>query len=68
MRELVCEGARLPYFMVPRYIELFDTLPQTPSEKVRKKELRERGVTPNTWDRIGVGCLLADERKKKESA
>ena len=59
--------ARMPYFMVPRYIEQLDELPQTPSEKVRKKELRDRGVTPQTWDRVRAGCLLSHERKKRSS-
>ncbi|MEN9317274.1 MAG: hypothetical protein RIS35_3667 [Pseudomonadota bacterium] len=42
---------RLPYFMVPRYVEFLDALPKTPTEKVRKQELRARGVTPQTHDR-----------------
>ncbi len=54
---------RLPAFMVPRYIEFMPALPLTPSAKVRKKELRERGVTAATWDRVAAGCLLAGERK-----
>lgn len=41
----------LPKFMVPRYIEFVERLPKTPTEKVRKVELREAGVTKNTWDR-----------------
>ena len=43
-----------PYFFVPRYIELLDELPQTPTGRVQKFELRERGVTPETWDRRAV--------------
>jgi crotonobetaine/carnitine-CoA ligase len=43
----------LPKFMVPRYIDFVDELPQTATEKVRKKVLRERGVTETTWDRLG---------------
>jgi crotonobetaine/carnitine-CoA ligase len=39
-----------PYFLVPRYIEFLDQLPMTPTQKVRKVELRERGATPATWD------------------
>lgn len=49
-----CE-ARMPAFMVPRYIEIVKQLPRTVTEKVRKKELRERGVTANTWDRLQNG-------------
>ena len=43
--------ARMPAFMVPRYLDSLKELPRTPTEKVRKKELRERGVGPSTWDR-----------------
>jgi crotonobetaine/carnitine-CoA ligase len=57
-----CEE-RMPPFMVPRYIELFDRLPQTPSEKIKKKELREMGVTPSTWDREQAGVYLKNERR-----
>ncbi len=39
-----------PYFFVPRYIEFFESLPQTPTNRVQKFVLRERGVTPQTWD------------------
>ena len=43
--------ARMPAFMIPRYFDTLAELPRTPTEKVRKKELRERGVGPGTWDR-----------------
>jgi crotonobetaine/carnitine-CoA ligase len=39
-----------PYFFVPRYIELMDALPQTPTGRVQKFKLRERGVSSATWD------------------
>ena len=45
-----CEG-RLPYFAVPRYIDVLADLPRTENGKVQKFRLRERGVTPSTWDR-----------------
>jgi crotonobetaine/carnitine-CoA ligase len=51
-------GARLPYFMVPRYLELVNELPKTPTGKVQKFALRERGVTASTWDRIAAGIKL----------
>ena len=35
---------------MPRYIELVDKLPSTPTHKVRKYQLRALGVTPQTWD------------------
>lgn len=44
-----CEG-RLPYFAVPRYIDVLADLPRTENGKVQKFKLRERGVGPQTWD------------------
>jgi crotonobetaine/carnitine-CoA ligase len=40
----------LPYFALPRYIELRDVLPRSPVGRVLKRELRDEGVTPTTWD------------------
>jgi carnitine-CoA ligase len=37
----------------PRYVELIRELPLTPSGKVEKYRLRDRGVTAATWDREG---------------
>jgi crotonobetaine/carnitine-CoA ligase len=45
---------RLPYFALPRYVEFVEELPLTENGKVRKQVLRERGVTPATWDRSGA--------------
>ena len=42
---------RMPYFAVPRYVRVMDHLPKTPTERVRKVELREAGVTFDTFDR-----------------
>ena len=41
----------LPEFMVPRYLEFIDELPKTSNEKIKKKDLRERGNSEETWDR-----------------
>jgi crotonobetaine/carnitine-CoA ligase len=42
---------RLPKFAVPRYLEFLNELPKTPTERVEKYKLKERGIGPNTWDR-----------------
>ncbi len=44
-------ASRLPRFAVPRYVDVLDDLPRTASGKIQKYLLRERGVTPTTWDR-----------------
>ena len=49
---------RLPGFMVPRYVRLVEQLPRTPSQKVLKYQLREEGVTPQTWDRESAGIRI----------
>ena len=41
--------ARLPRFAVPRYLDIVADFPRTANGKVRKIELRERGVTSTTW-------------------
>ena len=45
-----CEE-RLPYFAVPRYLDIVGELPRTENGKVQKYKLRERAVTPTTCDR-----------------
>lgn len=51
-----------PHFMVPRFIEFFDSLPMTPSQKIQKYLLRKDGVTPTTWDRETDGIRIRRER------
>jgi crotonobetaine/carnitine-CoA ligase len=43
--------ARLPGFMVPRYFQGTNAIPKTESGKIKKYDLRQRGVGPDTWDR-----------------
>jgi len=45
-----CEQ-RMPGFAIPRFIDFVAELPKTPSEKIKKDELRRRGVAATTWDR-----------------
>lgn len=49
---------RVPYFMVPRYVEFATELPKTPTQKVLKHELRDRGISGNVWDREAAGIVL----------
>jgi acyl-CoA synthetase (AMP-forming)/AMP-acid ligase II len=49
---------RLPYFMVPRYLEFAAALPKTPTQKVHKHLLRDTGAGPGTWDREAAGIVL----------
>lgn len=58
-----CED-RLPAFAVPRYLEVLPELPKTPSNKVQKYLLRERGISTETWDRVKAGYRLREELRK----
>jgi crotonobetaine/carnitine-CoA ligase len=46
---------QLPYFALPRYIEFRTELPRSPVGRVLKRELRDEGVTPTTWDVEAAG-------------
>jgi crotonobetaine/carnitine-CoA ligase len=50
---------RMPHFMVPRYYELIDALPKTPTMRVKKHVLRERGNSDATWDREAAGLHVS---------
>jgi carnitine-CoA ligase len=47
-----------PYFFVPRYLELVDALPHTPTGRVQKYQLRERGVGAASWDAVRAGFVI----------
>jgi carnitine-CoA ligase len=49
---------RLPYFAVPRYVEVCAELPKNAVGRVLKHELRARGVTDATWDRERAGYAV----------
>ncbi len=49
---------RMPYFAVPRYVRVVSELPKTPTARVRKVELREVGITDDTYDRVASGPSL----------
>lgn len=40
----------VPAFMLPRFIELVESLPKTASHRVEKGKIRARGITPSAWD------------------
>ena len=49
---------RMPYFAVPRYIEYVTEIPTTPTAKIQKNKLRERGLSAAAWDREAAGYVL----------
>ncbi len=51
--------ARMPRFAIPRYVEIWDTLPKTEATaRIQKGKIREAGVSADTWDRIKAGVKL----------
>ena len=46
---------RMPYFMVPRYLDIVTDFPRTPTAKVEKYKLRAAGPGTSTWDREAHG-------------
>jgi len=53
---------RMPHFMVPRYVRVLRDMPRTPSNKIRKADLRRDGVTADTWDREAAGIAVRAQR------
>ena len=49
---------RMAYFMVPRYVDVVEIMPKTPTGKIQKYRLCERGATVTTWDREAAGIKL----------
>jgi len=54
-------AARMPAFWVPRFVEYVAELPRTESHKLKKGDLRELGITTETWDRERAGIKLKRE-------
>jgi crotonobetaine/carnitine-CoA ligase len=51
-------SARMPYFCVPRYLEVLDDIPKNVIGRVRKDLLRQRGLSAGAWDREAHGYTL----------
>jgi crotonobetaine/carnitine-CoA ligase len=45
-------GAHMPKYMRPRYIDLVDELPLTPTGKVEKYKLRGSGIPTTAFDAL----------------
>jgi carnitine-CoA ligase len=52
-------AARMPYFCVPRYLEVLDEIPKNVIGRVRKDMLRARGLGEDAWDREDHGYVLS---------
>lgn len=52
-------AARMPYFAVPRYVDVVDELPRNGIGRIRKDMLRARGLSPGAWDRESHGYIVS---------
>lgn len=50
------------HFMVPRFVRIRESLPKTATHKIQKAELRQEGITVDTWDRDAAGIVVKRER------
>jgi crotonobetaine/carnitine-CoA ligase len=55
-----CER-RLPWFAVPRFIDVLDDMPMNDLGKVRKDVVRSSGIHAGTWDRLEADVYLERE-------
>ena len=51
-------AARMPYFCVPRYLEVLDEIPKNILGRIRKDVLRTTGLGADAWDREAHGYML----------
>lgn len=54
----------LPYFAVPRYVELRESLPINALGRVMKHVLREEGITESTWDLEALGLVITKAERR----
>jgi crotonobetaine/carnitine-CoA ligase len=55
----------MPYFMVPRYLDIVAGFPRTPTAKVEKYKIREAGLVEGTWDREVHGWVVRHQQLVK---
>ena len=48
----------MPHYMVPRYIRTMKEFPRTPTNKIKKVDIRSDGITADTWDREAENMRL----------
>lgn len=59
---------RIPYFAMPRFIEVHEDFPRTPTGKIEKYLLRRRGLTDASWDAQAQGLSSNPSARRRETA
>jgi len=54
----------LPYFAIPRYVDVLKALPRNGVGRVMKHKLREAGNGPGTWDFDAMGLTVARQERR----
>ena len=50
---------KMPRFAIPRFIEVWESLPKTEATaRIQKAKIREAGTSDRTWDRVKAGVEL----------
>lgn len=57
----------LPYFAIPRYVEILPELPRNATLRVMKHLLRDRGVTEATWDLEAMGLSVRPAERRSSA-
>lgn len=60
--------AEMPYFMVPRFIDIVKDFPRTATAKVEKYKIRAAGLGPSTWDRESAGWRVTRDGLVRQTA
>ena len=55
---------QVPYFAVPRYVEIVDQLPRNAVGRVMKHVLRERPLTADVWDFDALGLVVSRSARR----
>jgi crotonobetaine/carnitine-CoA ligase len=56
--------SKLPYFAIPRYVEVIDALPKTATMRVQKHLLRTAGASSATWDLEQLGLVVEKDQRR----
>ena len=54
----------LPYYALPRYVEILDDLPRNAVNRVMKHVLKERPIGDSVWDFEALGLTVSREQRR----
>jgi crotonobetaine/carnitine-CoA ligase len=58
----------LPYFALPRYVEVIDELPRNAVNRVMKHLLRDRPMGDGVWDLEALGLRVSRAQRRAPAA